>query len=67
MPKKIRELKYDLRQAGWIQIPGGKGSHTKWTHARVSRKIILSGNDGDDAGRKQERDIANGVREALEG
>jgi predicted RNA binding protein YcfA (HicA-like mRNA interferase family) len=64
MPKKIRELKAMLRQAGWIQVPGGKGSHTKWKHRQVLRVVILSGSDGDDAKRKQERDIENAVHEA---
>ena len=68
MPKKIRELKAILRSAGWIQIPGaGKGSHTKWAHARVPRRVILSGNDGDDAKPRQQKDIENAVREAKEG
>lgn len=30
MPKKIRELKILLRRAGWVQVSGGKGSHSKW-------------------------------------
>jgi predicted RNA binding protein YcfA (HicA-like mRNA interferase family) len=67
MPKKIRELKAMLRKAGWIQIPGGgKGSHTKWAHGKVSRRVILSGNDGDDAKRAQERDVESAAREAEE-
>lgn len=56
-----------LRQAGWAHIPGGKGSHTKWAHPKVGRRLILSGHDGDDAKPKQERDIENAVREAAEG
>ena len=65
MPKKIRDLKSMLRSAGWFEIPGGgKGSHTKWTHARVSRRITLSGKDGDDAQRYQEKDVAQGIAEA---
>jgi predicted RNA binding protein YcfA (HicA-like mRNA interferase family) len=65
MPKKIRELKVMLRQAGWIEISGGgKGSHTKWAHPRVSRKLILSGKDGLDADRYQEKDVARAVAEA---
>jgi predicted RNA binding protein YcfA (HicA-like mRNA interferase family) len=67
MPKKIRELKAMLRQAGWILIPGGKGSHTKWQHPLVPRKLIMSGNDGDDAKPKQQRDVDNAIREAQEG
>ena len=67
MPKKIRELKALLRKAGWTLVKGGgKGSHTKWSHPRVARKVILSGNDGDDANRKQERDVDNAAREAEE-
>jgi predicted RNA binding protein YcfA (HicA-like mRNA interferase family) len=64
MPKKIRELKSMLAQAGWIMIPGGKGSHTKWMHPKVARRITLSGKDGGDAQPYQEKDVARGLREA---
>jgi predicted RNA binding protein YcfA (HicA-like mRNA interferase family) len=68
MPKKIRELKSMLRRAGWIEIQGGgKGSHTKWAHPRIARRVILSGNDGDDAKPRQQKDIDVAVREAEEG
>ena len=61
MPKKIRELKAMLRQSGWYLVPGGgKGSHTKWRHPKVRRAITLSGGDGDDAQRYQEREVAKG-------
>ena len=53
-----------LRQAGWIQVEGGKGSHTKWAHVRVQRRITLSGKDGDDAKPYQQRDVNQGVSEA---
>jgi predicted RNA binding protein YcfA (HicA-like mRNA interferase family) len=66
MPKKIRELKSMLKQAGWILIDGGKGSHSKWMHPRVSRRITLSGNDGRDAKSYQEKDVARAIREAHE-
>ncbi len=64
MPKKIRDLKLMLRQAGWMLVPGGKGSHSNGQHDAVQRVVILSGNDGDDAKRYQERDVARAVREA---
>ena len=64
MPKKIRELKQMLRRAGWVQIPGGKGSHTKWYHPKVARRVILSGADGADAKPPQERDIKTAIDEA---
>jgi len=64
MPKSIRQLKQMLRDAGWVMIPGGKGSHTKWMHAQVIRRVILSGKDGDDAKPYQEKDVARALREA---
>jgi predicted RNA binding protein YcfA (HicA-like mRNA interferase family) len=64
MPKKIRELKAMLSRAGFVQVPGGKGSHSKWRHPRVSRTITLSGNDGSDAKDYQEKDVQRGIREA---
>ena len=66
MPKKIRELKQLLRRAGWFLTWGGKGSHSRWKHENVPRTITLSGNDGDDAGPRQEADIQQAVREAAE-
>ena len=55
-----------LRRAGWLQIPGGKGSHSKWAHAKVARRLTLSGNHGDDAKPPQERDVEYAVRQAEE-
>lgn len=47
MPRKIRELKSDLRQAGFALLPSqGKGSHTKWKHPLVADPVTLSGHDG---------------------
>ena len=57
-----------LRRAGWVEVAGGgKGSHTKWTHARVRRRVTLAGGDGDDAKRYQETDVKSAVREAEKG
>jgi len=61
MPRKIRELKADLRRAGFVMRPG-KGSHTRWQHPLLGRQVTLSGGNGDDAQRYQERQ----VRTALE-
>jgi predicted RNA binding protein YcfA (HicA-like mRNA interferase family) len=61
MPKKIRELKQMLRQAGFSELPG-KGSHTNWIHSLYTGKITVSGKDGADAKRYQEKE----VREAIE-
>ncbi len=48
MPRKIRELKRLLRKAGFIDKPA-KGSHTKWTHPRLSQAIIIAAKDSSDA------------------
>lgn len=54
MPKKIRQLKAMLRKAGFTSRPG-KGSHTVWAHPKLSDSLVLSGKDGQDAKRYQER------------
>lgn len=62
MPRKVRQLKGDLGRAGFSWRPG-KGSHTVWGHPLLpGLEVTISGNDGDDAKRYQERE----VREALE-
>lgn len=48
MPKKIRELKSKLFQAGFTYKPA-KVSHTKWIHAKVKKVIIIPDKDGSDA------------------
>ncbi|BAY25853.1 YcfA family protein [Calothrix sp. NIES-2100] len=48
MPKKIRELKSLLLQAGFTYKPA-KGSHSKWIHPQLPQAIIIAGKDGSDA------------------
>jgi predicted RNA binding protein YcfA (HicA-like mRNA interferase family) len=48
MPQKIRELKAMLLKAGFIQRTG-KGSHTIWSHPKLSVSVIVAGNDGKNA------------------
>ncbi len=65
VPKKIRELMRDLGKTGWVLEKGaGKGSHRKYWHPRVKYLIILSGNEGADAHRYQERDVRRGIEDA---
>ena len=66
MPKKIRELKALLQKAGFTCKPG-KGSHTKWKHARREKPVILSGKDGVDAKPYQEREVAEALEEVQRG
>jgi predicted RNA binding protein YcfA (HicA-like mRNA interferase family) len=61
MPKKIRELKAILRQAGFVD-ESAKGSHTKWSHPLLQGKLTLSGKDGADALAYQEKDVANALQ-----
>ena len=56
MPRKIRELKAQLRAAGFTERQG-KGSHTVWRHLLVPQRVVLAGADGDDAKPYQERDV----------
>jgi predicted RNA binding protein YcfA (HicA-like mRNA interferase family) len=60
MPKKIRELKSLLLQAGFTYKPG-KGSHTNWFHPLLLGRVTLSGKDGDDARSYQEKDVKNAI------
>ena len=67
VPRKIRQLKADLLQAGCMWRPA-KGSHTVWGHPLIVETITLSGGDGDDAKPYQEkavRGLIAKVKEAL--
>ena len=62
MPKKIRELKKMLQQAGFELVPKrGKGSHTVWKHPKYKGSIMLSGKDSKDAQAYQEKDIKKAI------
>lgn len=63
MPKKIRQLKGMLAKAGFTRR-SGKGSHTVWTHPKVQKAVVLSGNDGDDAKPYQEKEVERRIRES---
>lgn len=51
-----------LLKAGFI-YRSGKGSHTVWSHTDLSYSITLSGKDGADADRYQEKDVRNALRD----
>ena len=58
MPKKVRELKQMLRRAGFTEKQG-KGSHVNFWHDAVSGTFVtISGNDGADAARYQDKQVA---------
>jgi len=62
VPKKIRELKSMLLKAGFT-YRSGKGSHTVWSHALLDYSLTLSGKDGADADRYQEKDVKNALND----
>lgn len=51
-----------LLKAGCFR-ESGKGSHTKWSHAKLAHKLTLSGKDGVDAKRYQEKDVLDFLKE----
>jgi predicted RNA binding protein YcfA (HicA-like mRNA interferase family) len=65
MPRKIRQLIADLEGAGFMLVPGGKGSHRKFRHQRYPGAVILSGKEGDDALPYQEKQVRNAIRETI--
>lgn len=61
MPRKLRTLVKDLREAGFSLVPGaGKGSHRKFTHANYEGVVTLS---GDDAKKYQEKQVKQAIEE----
>ncbi len=66
MPRKIRQLRADLRRAGW-DIVRQAGSYQIWRHPLLPGvEVNFAGQDGADAHRYQERDVREAVRQARE-
>jgi predicted RNA binding protein YcfA (HicA-like mRNA interferase family) len=67
VPRKIRELVSELRDAGFTLIAGaGKGSHRKFKHAKYPGAVTLSGKDGDDAKQYQEKQVKRAIEEVTQ-
>ena len=62
MPRKLRELRADLRRAGFI-LARVVGSHETWRHPNGQR-VVLAGADGADAQRYQEQEIRREIAAA---
>lgn len=57
MPRKTRELKAELRRAGFRSRPG-RGSHTVWNHpALPAVRLTIGRRDGEDAPEYLERQV----------
>jgi predicted RNA binding protein YcfA (HicA-like mRNA interferase family) len=65
MPKKIGEIKAALLKAGFT-VRSGKGSHTVWSHVKLSYSLTISGKDGADADRYQEKDVRNALKDLVD-
>lgn len=63
MPRKIRELIQELKEAGFYEIRGGgKGAHRKFAHVKYAGAVTLSGQSGDDAKLYQEQQVKQAVK-----
>jgi predicted RNA binding protein YcfA (HicA-like mRNA interferase family) len=62
MPKKIRDLKSLLLEAGFTYKPA-KGSHSKWIHSKLAQAIIIAGKDGSDAKPYLEKQVNEALAE----
>lgn len=51
-----------LKKAGF-SYRSGKGSHTVWSHPLLNYSITLSGKDGEDANRYQEKAVKNVLKD----
>jgi len=63
MPRKVRELRGDLRKAGYA-LERTRGSHSTWEHPDVPESVTVSGGDGDDAKPYQERQVREAIKKA---
>lgn len=62
MPRKLRQLRTDLRRAGW-SIVRQEGSHETWIHPGIpGMSVILAGQDGADAHHYQEKEVRNALQ-----
>ncbi len=68
MTRKIRQLQRDLRDAGFIELPGrGKGDHAVWHHPLVPmHQPTVDGQPGDDVKPYQEKQAKAAIAAAVE-
>lgn len=65
MPRKVRQLKADLRKDGF-NLDHTTGDHTIWKHPLVPGHVNVAGNDGVDAKDYQERAVREAIRQLRE-
>ncbi|NJR55982.1 MAG: type II toxin-antitoxin system HicA family toxin [Acaryochloris sp. CRU_2_0] len=62
MPKKIRDIKAILKEAGFVSRPG-KGSHSNWKHPQLPQVITVARKDGADALLYPERKVLKALKQ----
>jgi hypothetical protein len=66
VPRKLRQLRVDLRRAGFA-VDHQTGSHQVWRHTLLHGvRVNLAGNDGADALVYQEREVREALRKLAE-
>lgn len=66
VPRKLRELRADLRRAGFA-VDHQTGSHQVWKHALLhGMRANLAGSNGADARAYQEREVREALRKLAE-
>lgn len=63
MPRKIRQLISDLKLAGFT-LDRQKGSHRQFRHTDWPGLVTISGGEGDDVQRYQERQVAQAIAQS---
>lgn len=67
MPRKIGELKAEIKQKGFVYLPKrGKGSHERWRHPLIRKTLTISGKDGDDVPTYLEKQLGKLLAELKE-
>lgn len=63
LPRKIRQLREDLKQAGFLELHRrGKGDHQIFQHPdHADLRVQLDGHPGDDAHFYQEKNLARAL------
>lgn len=68
MPRKLRELRADLRKHGFVRLKDrGKGDHEGWRHLPTGVTVGLDGKDGRDARPYQEKEVRLAIEQAQKG
>lgn len=67
MPRKIRQIKAQIKREGFVNLPKrGKGSHERWRHPLLNKTLTIAGKDGDDVPRYLEKQVAQLLTELQE-